>query len=342
VTGEPLIVARGLTRVFRRSLKQEGFRGTLRQLFRPHYQEVVAVDAVDFTIRRGEAVGYVGANGAGKSTTIKMLSGILVPTGGELQVAGLVPWKRRVEYVRHIGVVFGQRTQLWADLSVIDSYRVLKEMYGVSDADFRSRLAEYGEVLELEPLLPVQVRKLSLGQRMRVDLGAAFLHRPQIVFLDEPTIGLDFDVKERFRNFVNTMVAEEQTTVVLTTHDLRDIEDVCDRLIIIHEGKLICDDSLQSVKEQYARERMIVFSLGRSSPEELARRFASDEMEIEVTGEHEVTARFDRFLVNPARLVADVVSEFEVEDVAIREQRIEEVVKEIYRQRAQPVAARAS
>jgi ABC-2 type transport system ATP-binding protein len=342
VTGEPLIVARGLTRVFRRTLKQEGFRGTLRQLFRPVYQEVVAVDAVDFTVSRGEAVGYVGANGAGKSTTIKMLSGILVPTRGELHVAGLVPWKRRVEYVRHIGVVFGQRTQLWADLSVLDSYRVLKEMYGVSEADFRSRLAEYREVLELEPLLPVQVRKLSLGQRMRVDLGAAFLHRPQIVFLDEPTIGLDFDVKERFRTFVNTMVAEEQTTVVLTTHDLRDIEDVCDRLIIIHEGKLICDDSLQSVKEQYARERMIVFSLGRSAPEELVRRFASDEMEVEVTGEHEVTARFDRFLVNPARLVADVVSEFEVEDVAIREQRIEEVVKEIYRQRARPVAARAS
>ena len=329
---ESLIHARGLTRTFRRTLKEGGLRGALRQLFHPTYQEVVAVQAVDFDIDRGEAVGYVGANGAGKSTTIKMLSGILVPTNGELRVAGMVPWRQRVEYVRRIGVVFGQRTQLWPDLSVMDSYTVLKEIYGIRDTAFRQALASYTEVLDLERLLPVQVRKLSLGQRMRVDLAAAFLHRPEIVFLDEPTIGLDFDVKEKFRQFVRKMVDEEQVTVLLATHDLRDIEDICRRLIIIHEGRVICDQSLQWVKEQYARERMIVFSLGRSSPEEAAREIATPEIGVEVAGPHEVVARFDRFLVNPARVVADVVTRLDVEDIAIREPRIEDVVKEVYRQ----------
>jgi ABC-2 type transport system ATP-binding protein len=330
----PLVTARGLTRTFRRTLRQDGAFGLVRQLVRPEYEEAVAVDGIDLDIARGEAVGYVGANGAGKSTTIKLLSGILTPTSGELHVAGMVPWRERVRYVRRIGVVFGQRTQLWPDLAVQDSYSILKEIYRIPEADFRRRLDEHTELLELGDLLRVQARKLSLGQRMRADLGAAFLHRPELVLLDEPTIGLDFEVKERFRVFLREMVEEHGATVLLATHDLRDIEDVCDRLIIIHEGRLICDDTLASVREQYARERIVTLSLGRSSPDEAAAALAALGVDVETEGPHEVVVRFDRNVVKAAELVAAAVERVAVEDIAIREPRIEDVVKEIYRVRA--------
>jgi len=216
----PIIEVRELTKEFRTFRRREGVLGALQNLFVREYVTVHAVDRVSFTIEPGEMVGYIGANGAGKSTTIKMLTGILVPTGGVVVSYGYVPYRERRRYTRHLGVVFGQRTQLWWDIAVIESFKLLKEIYGVPEADYRRRLDTFAEILNVKEYLHTPVRKLSLGERMRCDLAASLLHNPPLLFLDEPTIGLDVVAKDHIREFLKEINRTEGTTVLLTTHDL--------------------------------------------------------------------------------------------------------------------------
>lgn len=245
------IEVHNLRKAFQVQQNRAGLKGSFQDLFKRTYKEVVAVNDIDFTIPKGEICGYIGENGAGKSTTIKMLTGILVPTSGEILVNGMVPYKDREKFVRNIGVVFGQRSQLWWDLGVIESFNLLRKVYRVPADEFKKRLDELVQRLDLADILNRPVRKLSLGQRMRCELAASLLHNPSIVFLDEPTIGLDIVVKSEIRDFLKELNQKYETTILLTTHDLQDIEALCSRVIMLDDGQIIYDGGLQQLKEKW-------------------------------------------------------------------------------------------
>lgn len=251
-----LIEARGLTKEFRIFRRREGVVGAFRDLFFRDYKTLKAVDGIDFTVDKGEMVGYIGANGAGKSTTIKMLTGILVPSSGSVVVNGYVPYKEREDYTLGIGVVFGQRSQLWWDIAVIESFKLLRRIYNVSKEDFDKRLKVFDELLEINRFLHLPVRKLSLGQRMRCDLVAALLHNPAILFLDEPTIGLDVLAKAKIREFLKEINKEYKTTIILTTHDLGDIEALCSRVAIIDKGKMLFDGFVEDLYHKWGQDKL--------------------------------------------------------------------------------------
>jgi ABC-2 type transport system ATP-binding protein len=287
--------------------------------------EVRAVDGISFAVERGEMVGYIGPNGAGKSTTIKMLTGILVPSGGHVQVAGLDPSRRRIELTRRIGMVFGQRTQLWWDLPLRDSFELLRHNYRVPAERYRANLTAYAELLELEPLLNTPVRQLSLGQRMRGDLAAALLHDPEILYLDEPTIGLDVVVKARIREFLLTLNRERGVTVLLTTHDIADIEQLCPRIVIIDHGHLIYDGGLEALRERFGAERVLVADLAEAA---LPLQVPGAEV-VKVEGPRQ-WLRFRRGETTAAEVVAAVAAAARLRDLTIEEPAIEEIVRQIY------------
>ncbi|MFJ9795044.1 ATP-binding cassette domain-containing protein [Streptomyces sp. NPDC101145] len=290
-------------------------------------RQVRAVDGLTFRVARGEMVGYIGPNGAGKSTTIKMLTGILTPSGGRLRVAGIDPARERTRLARRIGVVFGQRTTLWWDLPLRDSYRLVHRMYRVPDARFRENLDRCVELLGLADLLDVPVRQLSLGQRMRGDIAAALLHDPDVLYLDEPTIGLDIVSKARVREFLRDLNAERGTTVLLTTHDLTDIEQLCGRVMVIDHGRLMYDGTLAGLHEAGAGERTLVVDLERELPP------------IEVAGTRVVRVEGPRqWLAFPASasaapLVAQVAGAYPLVDLSVREPDIEAVIARMYEDR---------
>jgi len=313
----PLIDVRDLERTFVVRRKVEGRRRKTRD-------EVRAVRDLSFEIEPGEMVGYIGPNGAGKSTTIKMLTGILVPTGGHLSVAGLDPSRRRTELARRIGVVFGQRTSLWWDLPLRDSFELLQKMYRVPPARFQRNLTEYVDLLDLCDLLDTPVRQLSLGQRMRGDITAALLHDPEILYLDEPTIGLDVISKGRLREFLRTLNRERGTTLLLTTHDLQDIEALCDRVIVIDHGTAVFDGPLTELQRGDGSSRTLVVDLVDEAPA------------IEVAGA--VTRKVEgprQWLSFPADasaapIVAAVAASYDVADLSIHEPDIEDVIRNLY------------
>ncbi|MBF9132201.1 ATP-binding cassette domain-containing protein [Plantactinospora sp. S1510] len=327
---EPVIRAAGLTKVFRSPDKAPGLSGSLRHLVRPRHTNRAAVNSVDLTIGRGEAVAYVGANGAGKSTTVKLLAGILIPSSGTVRVAGVDPHRDRLVNARQIGVLFGQRSQLWWDLTVRDSLEVLRDLYGVSRTQFTERLDEFDEVLGLGKLLPVVARRLSLGQRMRADLAATFLHGPAIVYLDEPTIGLDIAAKDSVRMFLRQRVAAG-TTILMTSHDLRDIEDVCRRLIIIDDGRIIFDGDLGRAKDAYARQRQL--SVQVDAPVDLAAlRAGLPEAQVEQgASTRELVVVFDRFAHRATEVLDALTRQVDVVDFRLQEPQIEDVVRRVYR-----------
>jgi ABC-2 type transport system ATP-binding protein len=277
----PLIQVANLRKEFRVAKHHRGAWGAVKNLFTTEYRVVRAVDDVSFQVEAGELVGYLGPNGAGKSTTIKMLTGILVPSSGEVNIGGHVPWKDRVEYVRGIGVVFGQRTNLWWDLPVIESLDLLRHVYRIPEDRYEQNLAEFRELLGLDEFLHTPVRSLSLGQRMRADLAGALLHDPHIIFLDEPTIGLDVVAKERIRQFVKAINRERGVTVILTTHDLGDVEKLCERVMMIDRGKLLFDGAPGELVLRFGGERELVVD------------FAEDYASVEIDGAR-VADRADR------------------------------------------------
>jgi len=299
-------------------------------LFRRQYRNLRAVDGIRFEIQPGEMVGYIGPNGAGKSTTIKMLTGILVPTSGEVTANGFVPWKQRSDYTRTIGVVFGQRTQLWWDIAVVESFQLLKKIYGVSDADYEARMKQFDEILSLGRYLRTPVRKLSLGERMRCDVAAALLHNPPLVFLDEPTIGLDIVAKENIRKFLREINHRFRTTMLLTTHDLSDIEELCARLMIIDHGRLLFDGGLSGLKRRLWREAAVKVELKDRDQGERLREAGVDGVQLEAIDELNFRLRFARAERTHADVIRAVVNAVEVRDIVIEEQSIEDVVKRIY------------
>ena len=324
-----LVEARGLTKVFRRPDKPPGLKGALRQLVVRRFTEKVAVDRVDLAIDAGEAVAYVGPNGAGKSTTVKLLSGILVPTAGEVHVGGVQPHRDRIANAHRIGVLFGQRTQLWWDLPVADSLEVLRDMYGIDRATYARRLKRFDEVLELGEILPSLGRRLSLGQRMRADLAAALIHGPEVVYLDEPTIGLDIAVKDRVRAFLRSL-RDEGTTIMLTSHDLRDIEDVCRRLVIIDGGRIIFDGALTALKDEFARERILHVEAAADVPLGAVQASLGGATVTAGDSPRRFSVRFNRFELTAGQVVAALTGHAELVDFHVDEPSIEDVVRRVY------------
>jgi ABC-2 type transport system ATP-binding protein len=319
-----------LVKEFRTFDRREGLLGAMKDLFSRRYRTLRAVDRISFEIRPGEMVGYIGPNGAGKSTTIKMLTGILVPTVGAIFANGFVPWRDRARYTSTIGVVFGQRTQLWWDIAVVESFRLLKKIYNVSDADYKARMRKFDDVLGLECYLHTPVRKLSLGERMRCDVAAALLHNPPLLFLDEPTIGLDIVAKENIRVFLKQVNRQFGTTILLTTHDLSDIEELCARLMIIDHGRLLFDGALAELKRQFWRESAVKIDL--RDREQSFRLEALDLASVHVERIDDLTCRlrFPREERSTADVIRQVVNAVEVRDITIEEQSIEDVVRRIY------------
>jgi ABC-2 type transport system ATP-binding protein len=252
-----MIEVKDLTKEFKKPIRKEGVFGMFKTLFSRKYETKVAVNHINFTIHDGEIVGYIGSNGAGKSTSIKMMCGILTPTSGSVLIDGIEPNKKRKQVASKIGVVFGQKTQLWWDIPLIESFKVLKDVYQVSDSDYKERLEFLSETLGLAEFMNQPVRTLSLGQRMRADLAASWLHNPKILFLDEPTIGLDVLVKEKIRKAIKTMNQKYHTTVILTTHDMQDVEDLCSRVIMIEKGNIIYDGPLKDIKYRFGDLRTL-------------------------------------------------------------------------------------
>ena len=326
----PIIKVRELTKEFRTFRRREGVLGALQNLFVREHVTVHAVDRVSFTIEPGEMVGYIGANGAGKSTTIKMLTGILVPTGGLVVSYGYVPYRERRRYTKHLGVVFGQRTQLWWDIAVIESFKLLKEIYGVSEADYRRRLDKFAEILNVKEYLHTPVRKLSLGERMRCDLAASLLHNPPLLFLDEPTIGLDVVAKDHIREFLKEVNRTEGTTVLLTTHDLSDIEELCRRIIIIDKGRVLFDGQLAEMKGRLAKYNQVKFFLKDRGQVARLGQIATDGISCERVDELTYLLRFDRNQHSSAEVIREIVNRLEVRDIFIEEEPIEDIVKRIY------------
>ena len=325
----PIVRVSRLTKVFRSFRREEGLAAALKSLVKRTLTETAAVADVTFEIAPGEMVGYIGANGAGKSTTIKMLTGILTPTSGEISCNGFVPHRDRTRYVATIGVVFGQRTQLWWDIAVVESFKLLKEIYGISAADYARRMELFDKVLGITAYLHQPVRKLSLGERMRCDLAASLLHRPPLLFLDEPTIGLDIVAKASVREFLQAINREEGTTVLLTTHDLSDIETLCRRVIVIDHGRLLFDGALSELRDRILPVTSVIFDVKTVPDPSL---LAWNGPKILEVGSHRYRMDIDRRQLSPATAVKEIVNRFDVADLSIEEPQIEEVVKRIYRE----------
>jgi len=326
----PIIEVQDLIKEFRTFRRREGVLGALQNLFVREYLTVHAVDHVSFSIGRGKMVGYIGANGAGKSTTIKILTGILVPTGGRVVSNGFIPYRERRHYTKHIGVVFGQRTQLWWDIAVIESFKLLKEIYEIPAADYQRRLDVFSEMLNLKDYLHTPVRKLSLGERMRCDLAASLLHNPPLLFLDEPTIGLDVVAKERIREFLKEINRTEGTTVLLTTHDLSDIEELSKRIIIIDKGRILFDGDLEQMKKRLAKYNQVKFFLKDRSQVASLAQIETDGIHCERVDELTYLIRFDRERHSSADVIRQIVNTLKVRDLLVEEEPIEEIVKRIY------------
>lgn len=323
-----------LCKTFKTPKRYPGFTGAIKGLFSREYQYTKAVDDISFHVAQGEIVGYIGANGAGKSTTIKMMTGILTPTSGSVRVAGIVPYEKRMENAARIGVVFGQRTQLWWDLPVHESLTLLRDLYGVTPGDYAERLAFLDGILDLGEFMMSPVRTLSLGQRMRADLAASLLHRPAVLYLDEPTIGLDALVKERVRGAIKKLNREYGTTIVLTTHDLTDIEELCDRIIVIDSGKKVYDGNLADLRERYGRTRTIRAHISGFDGFDAAPLTGAlarlDPSSVLAKEKDELIVSFDRSRARIAAVVQAMMQSCDILDYTVDETPIDDIVRRIY------------
>ena len=327
-----MIKVENLSKEFKISKIYPGFKGALRSFFSTEYTIKKAVDDISFEINDGEIVGYIGANGAGKSTTIKMMTGILTPSSGRIIVDGVVPYENREKNAKNIGVVFGQKTQLWWDLPVSETFPLLKDIYGVSDEEYEERMNYFKEILGLDEFFLSPVRTLSLGQRMRADLAAALIHNPKIIYLDEPTIGLDVVVKESVRKAIKNINEKYGTTIILTTHDLNDIEELCNRIITIDKGKKIYDGELEGVKEQFGYLTTIEIQLkDKNNIEKINfRRFKDDDFKLDMK-ESKVNITFNKNNISSADIIGEVMKKSKVIDFNIKETSIEDIVKKMYK-----------
>ena len=320
-----MIEVRNLSKSFKIYHHRKGFWGTFANLFSRKHRIVQAVDNVSFTVTRGEMVGYLGPNGAGKSTTIKMLTGILVPSSGSVTVNGYIPHRQRKENAKRIGVVFGQRSHLWFDLPVQESFELLRRIYRIPQEQYQRNVAMFDELLELGAFFQTPVRQLSLGQRMRADIGAALLHNPDVLFLDEPTIGLDVVAKSRIRQFIHQINAERQVTVVLTTHDLDDVEKLCNRVILIDDARLLFDGELATLRRMLSKERLLSVDYAEDYPD-----VRVPHAQITHREGMRVQYRFSPEKIRAAELIGTILQKFRIVDIAVQEPDIEELIKTVY------------
>lgn len=313
-----------LKKSFKVSKRQEGLKASVQSFFHREYEEIKALEDISFDINKGELVGYIGPNGAGKSTTVKIMSGILVPDSGDCTVDGLVPWKNRVKHVSRIGVVFGQRSQLWWDVPVVDSFALLKKIYKIEDASYQRRRIELIERLSLQSFVNMPVRQLSLGQKMRCELAASLLHSPSTLFLDEPTIGLDAVSKLAVREFIKEMNKEHQTTVILTTHDMDDIEALCNRVVVIGKGKILFDGNISKLRKLVGEERRLTIDFDQNDDYQLPHTTL-----IQVS-HHRAVFGFNPDEISAAQLIQIASSKYVIKDLLIENAAIEEIIADLY------------
>ena len=313
-----------LVKEFYVSKKKEGLRGAVASLFHPEKIKIRAVDDISFNVEQGEIVGFIGPNGAGKSTTVKMMTGILHPTMGSIKINGISPHKNRKAVVGKLGVVFGQRTQLYWDLRLGETFELLKRIYKIDDKTYKDNIKMLDEVLNINEIINTPVRQLSLGQRMRGDLAAAMLHSPAMLFLDEPTIGLDIEAKHSIRNFISQINKRYGTTVILTTHDLGDVEQLCKRLIVINHGKIVEDGPLNSIIERMAPYRYLVVEL--AFPHQNLYHPIAEVVKKEAL---HVWFRFDKSRITATELISDLSKTYQIRDISVKEPDIEDMIREI-------------
>lgn len=322
----PSIEVTNLQKTFQTKRKAAGMRGSLRALFKPEYNSVEAVRGLSFQMEAGELLGFIGPNGAGKSTTIKILTGILHPTSGDAKVLGFVPWKERQKLAYHIGTVFGQRPQLWYHLPAIDTFMLFGKIFELDDRETKKRIAFLSEAFEIQDLLETPVRKLSLGQRMRCEVAASLLHRPKLLLLDEPSIGLDVVAKQHIRDAIRTMSQEEKVGVLLTSHDAGDLEALCRRVIIINHGQIVYEDKVSNLKRKFLTRKMVEVRYA----EEVPPTFSIDGVEILKVGSYGVKLRFDTTKTPVDAVMAHLSQAGELVDITVSDPPLEEVIAKIY------------
>ena len=323
---ENVISVNNLCRYFQQYKKAEGLRGAIRNIFHRDYYTIKSVDNVTFKINKGELVGFIGPNGAGKTTTLKMLSGVLHPTSGEVSVLGYFPADRKKEYLKQIGFVMGQKSQLLRELPPIDTFKLNKEIYGISNIDYKRNLDELVSIVEIEKILNVPVRRLSLGQRMKCELVASLIHNPSILFLDEPTIGLDIVAQKNIRNFIKEVNRKNENTVMLTSHYMDDVQEICDRLIIINEGKIVYDGSISDLTKKYAKFKYVKCIFSKGINKESLTKFG--EIVNYESGGAVVLLKTER--EKNVSIVNNLFKNFDILDVDITEMPLEDIVAEIY------------
>ncbi|MFS0861217.1 ATP-binding cassette domain-containing protein [Fredinandcohnia sp. 179-A 10B2 NHS] len=322
-----IIEVQNLRKEFKIAKRETGLMGALKSVVNRQFVTKEAVNDISFSIEKGEMVGYIGPNGAGKSTTIKMLTGILVPSSGSIKVNGIVPYENRKENAKNIGVVFGQRTQLWWDLPTIESFELLKEIYRVSDQKYKANMATFTDILGLGEFLNTPVRQLSLGQRMRADIAASLLHDPDILFLDEPTIGLDVVAKEKMREFIQEINKLRNVTVILTTHDMEDIEKLCKRMVLIDHGQKVYDGDIAAVKSRYGKMRTLVVDVEDNG---VALQVTNGELFKEEGNRKWI--RFNRDEHSASDLISQLTKTHNITDLTVEEPEIESIISRIYQE----------
>lgn len=325
-----LIEVNSLCKNYKIADKEQGLSGMLKHIVAPKYHMKEAVKDINFTVEKGESVAYIGSNGAGKSTTIKMLTGILKPTSGNICINGLDPYKHRIQSTKNIGVVFGQRTQLWWDIPIRESFSMLKEIYEIPNSVYDANIKYFGEILGVSEFMGYPARKLSLGQRMRADIVASLIHNPPVIYLDEPTIGLDVAVKERVCEFLKKINKERGTTILLTSHDLDDIEKVCSRIIVIEHGKKLFDGDAALLKRKYAYNRCIVVKTAYDLPKENKICNELPNITVEKTDSHVYEISFNQDEYSAYNIIQKLSEYLPIVDFSLREPSVEQVVKKIY------------
>lgn len=321
----PLIEVNNLVKDYKLNVRKKGLMGSIQSLLVPEYKMKRAVDNISFSIDKGETVGFIGPNGAGKSTTVKMLTGILVPTSGTISIGGLSPHKDRKKNAMRLGVVFGQRSQLWWDLPVIDTFELLKYIYKIPEKTYKNNLSLFNELLEINQFMTQPVRQLSLGQKMRADIAAAMLHDPEIIFFDEPTIGLDVIAKEKVREFIRFINKEKGTTMLFTTHDMQDIEKTCQRMIIIDQGTTIYDGTVDHIKDSFGTSRTLVVEFS-----ETIENIDIKGVEVVEEKERKKWLRFQKDEVQISNLIYELTQKYGIVDLTVQEPEIEGIIREIY------------
>lgn len=326
-----IIEIQNITKEFKVLNRREGLKGSFKDLFSRNYRIVRAVDNISMNVRQGEIVGYLGPNGAGKSTTIKMMTGVLEPTSGKILINGNIPYRDRSRNAQEIGVVFGQRSQLWWSLPLIESFKILKDIYQVDDNSYNQMLELYSSLVDIEPLLHKPVRQMSLGQRTLSDILAAFLHNPKIVFLDEPTIGLDVSMKSKIRTLIHALNREKNTTVILTTHDMGDVDALCQRIVIIDKGKMLYDNDIEHLKSFFGSYRTLKIRTDNESPEVSAAAILKEMNGVSFSsGEGWECVLVNEEKVSLMDVLNTIQQRLNIKDMKLEEISTETVIKKIY------------